>query len=140
MRKKIYLAVICLFFCCLTNTCLGEEARPNLLLQAVKDQDVAEVKKLLAYPDIRYHDLNPKCPGAICKPIFFAARGGALEIMELLIDAGADIDGQSGKSGDTPLIIASYMHNYKLVRLLMRKVPMLTRQTILARLHSGELA
>jgi ankyrin repeat protein len=121
MRIKIYVSIICFIFFSFSISCFGEKARPNFLLQAVKEKDIAEVKKLLADPDVIYHDLNPKCPGVICKPIFYAARNGSIKIMELLIGAGADIDGQSGKSGDTPLIIASYMHNYKLARLLVQK-------------------
>lgn len=112
---------MCLIFNVLLTNCLGEQARPNLLLQAVEDNDIAEVKELLADPGVSYHDLNPKCPGAICKPIFYATRNGSLEIVELLINAGADINSPSGKSGDTPLIIASYLHNYKLARLLIQK-------------------
>jgi ankyrin repeat protein len=103
------------------TNCFGEEARPNLLLQAANDNDIDAVMELLTDPDIIELDLNPRCPGVICKPVFYAARNGSIKIMELLIDAGADIDGQSGKSGDTPLIIASYRHDYDLARLLIEK-------------------
>jgi ankyrin repeat protein len=120
MQIKIYATVICFLIISLPINCFGEQAKPNFLLQAVKDKDIAKVIKLLADPEVRSRDLDPRCPGAICKPIFYAARNGSLKIMELLIDAGADIDGQSGKSGDTALIIASYMHNYKLARLLFQ--------------------
>jgi ankyrin repeat protein len=121
MRTATIISSGLFIFFCLCSNCYGEKARPNLLLQAVKDNDINAVRELLANPDILYHDLNPQCPGAICKPVFYAARNGSTEIMELLIDAGADIDGQSGKSGDTPLIIASYMHDYSLARLLIEK-------------------
>jgi ankyrin repeat protein len=121
MRLKISIPIIFFILYGLSISGCEKQTGPNVLLQAVKDKDLAEVKKLLANPDVVSHDLNPKCPGAICEPIFFAARGGSLKIMELLIDAGADINNQSGKSGDTPLIIASYMNNYELARLLIQK-------------------
>lgn len=120
MRFAKGTALICFILLGLSINGFGEQARPNLLLQAVKEKDVPGVKTLLADPEVRNHELNPKCPGAICKPIFFAARDGSLPIIKLLIDAGAEVDAQSGNSGDTPLIIASYMHNHKLARLLLK--------------------
>jgi len=51
--------------------------------------------------------MDSRCgPNLICKPLAVATDMGNIEIMKILIDAGADLNGENAY-GDTPLIYAS---------------------------------
>jgi ankyrin repeat protein len=54
-------------------------------------------------------------------PIFFAARQGAIEAAELLVDAGADLRGIEGQYGFTPLQTAIFNGHYDLAARLVAK-------------------
>lgn len=72
------------------------------LTEAIRNEDVEAVKILLS-ADI---NLEPPCgPNQICKPLAFAASRGNLDIVKLLIDAGADPNGKNAYA-DTAFIVA----------------------------------
>jgi ankyrin repeat protein len=71
-------------------------------MDAIKKNDLAGVRASLANKP----DLEPACAGnEICKPLAYAAEFGDLEVIKLLMDAGADPDGKSG-AGDTAFMAA----------------------------------
>lgn len=53
-------------------------------------------------------------------PLLFAARSGHIEVAELLVDSGADIDGAAG-NGASPLVIATHSGHTELAILLLEK-------------------
>jgi ankyrin repeat protein len=83
----------------------SEQMRSELL-GAVYENDEAAVKRLLSDAGIVQRELDPQCPpNTRCKPITFATESGNLNILKMLLDAGADPNGATS-IGDTPLIIA----------------------------------
>ncbi len=69
---------------------------------AIKQGDVEAVRSKLA----KGVDLEPACrPNFNCKPLVYAAFLGRRQIVEMLVDAGADLNGTS-PVGDTALIKA----------------------------------
>jgi len=67
-------------------------------------------------------ELNPECPANTrCKPVTYAAEKGHVGIMKLLLDAGADIEGATGGSGDTPLILAMLNNHQEMVKFLVER-------------------
>ncbi|MDH3271469.1 MAG: ankyrin repeat domain-containing protein [Gemmatimonadota bacterium] len=53
--------------------------------------------------------------------LHYAARQGHLESAKLLLDAGADIDHQSGGDNSSPLLVAVINGNYDLARVLLER-------------------
>jgi len=113
--------------------CTGDEPRParrpksnpfsekiHTLVDAIRADNAEAVVHFLAQPEVIQLDLDPLCPrNSRCKPVTFAAFNGSSEIMELLLDAGADIDGKSTSTGDTPLIISVIEMNFELAEFLV---------------------
>ena len=65
----------------------------SALMDAIKKDDLAGVRASLANKP----DLEPVCAGnEICKPLAYAAEFGDLEIIKLLMEAGADPNGKNG--------------------------------------------
>lgn len=74
----------------------------STLNQAIADNNIERVKELLAAGA----ELEPECePNSICKPLAFAAARGRLEIVKLLLEAGADPNGKNAY-GDTAFMVA----------------------------------
>lgn len=85
----------------LLTGCPRDDSLPALM-DAIKKNDLAGVRASLANKP----DLEPACAGnEICKPLAYAAEFGDLEVIKLLMDAGADPDGKSG-AGDTAFMAA----------------------------------
>lgn len=94
-RLTLVLALLFLIGC-------GEGAS-DAMFAAIRSNDVEGVARELA----KNPELEPVCPATInCKPLGYAAAFGNIEIVRLLIDAGADPDG-IGAYGDVPLIKAA---------------------------------
>lgn len=101
-----------LFFTVPKSPSAAAQKMHSELLGFVRQNDEAAVKQLLENPEIVKRELNPECPPQTrCKPITFAAENGNLNILKMLLDAGADPNGATS-IGDTPLIIA-IMSNQK---------------------------
>ena len=120
MNKRIepnILIILILFF---AQFAYGEPTAEDYLITAVHLNDVSAVKKHLANSETVAREIDPVCHrNELCKPVFFAARNGSLEIMKLLLDAGADVNGVGGFAKDTPLLVATVQKNLQLANLLI---------------------
>ena len=104
------------------NIIYAEYDTKDNLLSAIVSNDETAVRKYLSDPINVQKELNPECPpSTICKPISFAVRKSNIQIISLLIDAGADINAANGFSGDTPLIIAISNNRRDVVKFLIEK-------------------
>lgn len=92
----------------------------DYLVTAVYLGDEQAVKKHLSNPDTVKKELDPACPAQTrCKPITFAAENGNLNILKMLLDAGANPDGATSY-GDTALIIAIMNDKKSAIDLLLQ--------------------
>jgi ankyrin repeat protein len=72
------------------------------LMEAIRKDDLPGVKASLG----ENPDLEPVCAeNEVCKPLAYAAEHGDLEIIKLLLGAGADPNGKNG-TGDTAFMAA----------------------------------
>lgn len=65
-------------------------------------------------------DLNMIFTDEYYTPLIYAYELGKIEIVQLLLDEGADVNVQ-GRYGDTALMIASYKGHKEIVQLLLEK-------------------
>jgi ankyrin repeat protein len=86
------------------------------LIGAIRKQDAAEVKKILADKV----DLNAPDQQLGMTPLAWAAAVGNVEIAGLLLERGAQVDGKNG-DGATPLHVASFLGRAGVVELLLAK-------------------
>lgn len=89
------------------------------LLEAVKKGDVAGVKSALETAENLARIDERGSYGQT--PLAAAARNGSLEIVRLLSDHGAQVDGTTGHDGRTPLMEASACGHAEVVRYLISK-------------------
>lgn len=88
------------------------------LLDAIMQKDVETVRKILAAGNI---DLEPRSGlHDVNKPLAYAAAYGNLEIVKMLVEAGADLNGQVAY-GDVPLIKADEHDNDDIIEYLIKK-------------------
>jgi len=91
------------------------------LIEAIKTEDVESLRQLLKDKEVIKKQLDPICdPHALCKPIVEAARKGSTEMVALLIEAGADVEGAGGFAKDTALILATMQKDFKMAELLVK--------------------
>ncbi len=85
------------------------------LIQAVIDNDPKLVNELLN------EGLNPNSclDTALVTPLHHAAQNDSLEVIPLLVEAGADLDAETEPDGYTPLDIALLHEHSKVAQLLM---------------------
>lgn len=89
--------------------------------ESLFNDDLEELKYFLKTCNVTKEQLNPTCSGGLCRPVIMAAHHGSLERMKLLVDAGADINVNSGgTSGDTPLIISIIRKNREMINYLVK--------------------
>jgi len=83
------------------------------LLEAARRGDLATITRLLDESDdaVRQHDERN------CTALHFAAAGGHLEAVELLLDAGAELEA-ADVDGDTPLLWAAHAGHVEVAALL----------------------
>ena len=96
--------------------CTPEKAVWDRLLLACRENQDAEVANLLKTP------LNPdgRCAHRDSPPIWHAAQQGHLEVVRLLIEAGADMNAKDAQyHEDTALLVAARGGHLEVVRLLV---------------------
>lgn len=79
----------------------------EILIDAVIENDVELVNKILN----KGFNPNQALDAAHVTPLHFAAQNGALEVIPLLVEAGADICACTQPEGQTPLDVA-LLHNH----------------------------
>lgn len=96
------------------------------LLEAVKFNDIGKVKELL-------QSVNPNCEfrkdGEPRSPLVTAARNGNLEIVQLLLDSGPDVEFHT-KGDEPPLIAAAQNGHLSTVKLLIEIGADANRQSV----------
>ena len=101
-------------------SCSHKPSSP-MLVEAISENNVEEVKTLLADPEVLQRELNPnKKISGLSKPIILAIINRNNDIVKLLVEAGADINVDDGNNtGDTPLILSMISKNDELVKFLI---------------------
>ncbi|MDD5070640.1 MAG: ankyrin repeat domain-containing protein [Candidatus Omnitrophica bacterium] len=98
----------------------GYQPEQSMLVKAISENNVQEVKALLSNPQVIRRELNPRQNSSLPKPIILATVKRNNEIVKLLVEAGADINVDDGKdTGDTPLILSMMTNNDELVEFLI---------------------
>lgn len=93
------------------------QSNSSSLLTAIRKQDAKEVRRLIAAKT----DLNPPSgPNEVNKPLAYAAAYGNLEIVKLLVEAGAELDGRAAY-GDVALIKADEHGNDDILEYLIEQ-------------------
>jgi len=111
-RRIIILLVLPLFICACTKTSIPTDD----LFNAIKEKRTDQVKTILERNRI---DLDPsRKPGAVNKPLAYAAAYGNLEIVKVLKEKGADINGRVAY-GDCPIIKAMEHDNIDIAKYLI---------------------
>ena len=113
MNKRQSLAFACLLGFFLSSPVLG--AAYDDFLNAVKTGDSREVRQLLR----RGVDANTTDAGGQTV-LHIASRDGALEVAQVLVAAGANID-RRNKNGETPIMLAALGGHRSTVEFLLSK-------------------
>jgi ankyrin repeat protein len=101
----------------ITSGCQSNNDNRLNLLNAIRQKDVAAVRKILATGV----DLEPMSGlNDVNKPLAYAAAYGNLEIVKLLVEAGANLNGQVAY-GDVALIKADEHGNDDIIEYLIRE-------------------
>ena len=87
------------------------------LLTAINDDNIEGVEIALSIPEV---DINNNNGLGIGPPLLYAVDKGKIEIVELLLDNGADID-SIDVSHQTALMVASGMGHFDIVELLLKR-------------------
>ena len=87
------------------------------LLTAINDDNIEGVEIALSIPEV---DINNNNGLGIGPPLLYAVDKGQIEIVELLLDKGADID-SIDVSQQTALMVASGMGHFGIVELLLKR-------------------
>ena len=95
----------------------GCQSDNDNLLDAIRQKDVDAVREMVSSgvdlePASGLHDVN--------KPLAYAAAYGNLEIVQLLVEAGADLNGRVAY-GDVPLVKADEHGNDDIIEYLIRE-------------------
>lgn len=84
------------------------------LIEAILEKNIEQVKKLLA----QGANPNESQDRAGITPLHFVAQQNMLEIVPLLVEAGANLEAKTRLEGDTPLQIAQLHGHLQMVNLL----------------------
>ncbi len=87
----------------------------EVLIDAVIVNDVQVVNKILN----KGFNPNQSLDEACVTPLHFAAQNGALEVIPLLVEAGADICACTQPEGQTPLDVALLHNHDPIVQILL---------------------
>jgi ankyrin repeat protein len=96
-------------------SCRGE----SILHIAMVQNENPEIVKILIEYGANIHDSHD--PDEIPTPLMFATALEYLKIMEMLIDAGADVNQTSGTEGFSPIHEAAYNGRLKAFKLLIQR-------------------
>ena len=116
-----------------SNQLLGEA----VLFSAVKGGNAGMVKLLLQ------HNVKHNCYDEEgCYPLHRATETRNIDVAKFLLDDGANVDAQTSKLKQTPLLWAAYKDNLKLVQLLIEKGADINYQALRSEtaLHNAILA
>lgn len=95
----------------------GCQSSNNKLLDAIRQKDVETVRRMVA----AHINLEPACgPYEAIKHLAYASAYGNLEIVKLLVEAGADLNGRVAY-GDVPLIKAAEHGNNDILEYLIEQ-------------------
>jgi uncharacterized protein len=112
--QRLTLVLVFLGLACVCGRSIA--AFDEELHAAIRADDVEAIRSKLA----KGVDLEPVCrPNFNCKPLVYAAFLGRRQIVEMLVDAGADLNGTSAV-GDTALIKALLLSDRPLGRELAK--------------------
>src|SRR3989338_5905356 len=109
MKIKLILSLCTAVF--ITQPLSAAAPQRNELTQAARDNDLAEVQRLLAA------GANPDIPGDT--PLYQAILNHNIKIVQALIQVGADLD-IVNSNGYTPLHIAALLGNDQIVQALIQ--------------------
>lgn len=111
MKKIIFsLVILAVLTGCTSNN--------RELLNAIRSKNVSKVEKILKSKNI---ELEPaEEPNMVNKPLAYAAAYGNLEIVKMIVEKGADLNGRVAY-GDVPLIKAAENGNIDIIRYLLEK-------------------
>lgn len=87
----------------------------NDLIEAVIHNDSFMVSDLLT----RGVDPNYSLDDACVTPLHYAAQSNSLEVIPLLVQAGAKVDAQTHPDGLTPIDMAAVHDHYKVLQVLI---------------------
>lgn len=93
----------------------GKKLTLEILIDAVIENDVEAVNAILN----RGFNPNQSLDTARVTPLHFAAQNGALEVIPLLVEAGADICACTQPEGQTPLDVALLHRHEAVVQILL---------------------
>ena len=93
-----------------------EKIKKQRLIDEVKNNNLDEVRKLIA----KGADVNEKAPDGLT-PLLLAARSGYLEIVKVLLEAGASVHIVDWAMKSTPLHKSAYMGHADIIPLLISK-------------------
>lgn len=88
-------------------------------LDIAREKGFSKIEQLLLNPQVKYNIKQVKQTSQI--RLLQAVSRGQLQQVRALLDQGADINVKESKSGQTPLISASFKQRKKLVQLLLDK-------------------
>eukprot|EP00037_Helgoeca_nana_P018092 m.172629 g.172629 ORF g.172629 m.172629 type:complete len:858 (+) comp24291_c0_seq2:37-2610(+) len=88
------------------------------LWQAVSFGNRPAVEAFLRTPDVQINALV-HMSGAATAPIYEAALRGHTDVVQVLIDAGADVEKAKSTTGSTPLLVAAQKGHIDVVRMLL---------------------
>jgi ankyrin repeat protein len=94
---------------------------PTSILEAAEQGDAAAVRQMLAADP----DLVRSADEELRTPLHFAAESGSVEMVEVLLEAGADVNAQT-RGGETPLHRALWGDDHELIEALLAADPDLT--------------
>ncbi|MCH9770019.1 MAG: ankyrin repeat domain-containing protein [Gammaproteobacteria bacterium] len=87
----------------------------NKLIEAVINNDVITVRDLLEQGADPNHTLD----AAQITPLHYAAQNDTLEVVPILIEAGAEVDAQTEPDGQTPVEVAFLHGNERIAKTLL---------------------
>lgn len=97
-----------------------DDTKETLLTRAVRTNNIEIVKTLLSIPQIEVNPIN------CASPLSIAAQNGFIEIMRVLLDHNANVDGLSARPNDSqaadhPLAYAVACGHFEAVKMLLEK-------------------
>ena len=94
-----------------------EQYGQSPIIYASIKNNIHAVKFLLNHPKINVN----KCDSSGCSALLYAVKNDHFEIIQLLVESGADINIANSETGQTPIICASIHNNVNTIELLLRQ-------------------